>query len=344
MNRENAIVEFDNYLRDLGSLPGMKTLRLPPLEMWAGKFHVPFGVLNGAVRRHFLQHRLAETQCELLEQLPGFVRYEIKYDEVGTIGEVYVQDLPDDYSRLSFVPPFDPKQTQGWTSQQLEVIQSQPGREAKLQVMQEMAEADADRKKRLQKYQDWVFILFLRTLLVDPDMSPMSENLTANLERFARYIESEMRMSFWKYEAKQPKQPRQWIEKPESRAQDLLLTFLNGKFGDSIYAFEEVRAGAGFIDILVISPSNEKVIIELKMCGNRYSSMYARKGFQQLSHYVKNKNAEVGCLLVFDSRLRDFGKRFIKGWQEVDNQNIYVLVVDVRPFTENVPDDSQKAD
>jgi len=37
-----------------------------------------------------------------------------------------------------------------------------------------------------------------------------------------------------------------------------------------------------------------KIIVELKLCGNGYSSTYAKSGEEQLEHYLENTNTKVG--------------------------------------------------
>jgi len=157
-------------------------------------------------------------------------------------------------------------------------------------------------------------------------------------EDFADYIQSEMRMTFWQYDKAQRRY--KWVSHPEQRAKDLLRTFLNGRFGDSIYTFEEIRAGAGVIDVFIISPRGEKVVVELKMCGHSYSQTWAESGIQQLTHYMENKDTENGYLIVFDSRVRDFSQ----GFQPIRAANakpITTVVTDLRPYVkqEDVPGD-----
>ncbi len=150
-------------------------------------------------------------------------------------------------------------------------------------------------------------------------------------EDFASYIRSEKRLTFW--QSGNVKQ-RKWISRPEKHAKTLLHTFIAGRFGDSIYTFEEITSGAGRIDLFIISPNGEKVVVELKMCGHNYSENYAQEGMEQLGHYMENKETKTGYLIVFDSRVRDFAQ----GFQEVDSideMSITTLVVDVRPYVKH---------
>jgi hypothetical protein len=170
---------------------------------------------------------------------------------------------------------------------------------------------------------------------VDID-EPASQSLRTCLEDFARYIQSEMRMSFWR----RTREGYKWVSHPEQRAKDLLRTFLNARFGDSTYAFEEIRAGAGVLDVFVVLPNGEKSVIELKMCGHGYSQSWAQGGLEQLSHYMANKGTEIGYLVVFDSRVRDFSKGF-KPVQTVSGMSVNTIVSDLRPYVKqkDVPED-----
>jgi hypothetical protein len=132
-------------------------------------------------------------------------------------------------------------------------------------------------------------------------------------------------MSFWRIEETKHK----WVTHPEQHAKQLLLSFLWGRFGKTILIFDEIRAGAGFVDIFVASPSDERAIIELKMCGAPYALSYAKDGLVQIEHYMENKNAGKGFLLVFDARMRDFGKDIPR--EAADDAPIHWKVIDVRP-------------
>ncbi len=149
------------------------------------------------------------------------------------------------------------------------------------------------------------------------------------LKEFAISISSESRMHFW--EMDKPNRQYKWTRKPEELSKQMLITFLNGKFGTfSIESLPEVRAGAGFIDLYVILPGGLKVVVELKMCGAGYSSNYALSGESQIIHYQNNKNTKLGYLLVLDARKRDYGKHF-KTIQTIGNNTIYTIAADMRP-------------
>lgn len=154
------------------------------------------------------------------------------------------------------------------------------------------------------------------------------EKFLNTLQEFAQSVSQDSRMHFWKYDKNKAKY--KWIEKPEEESKQLLINFLNGKFGkNSIEIIQESRAGAGFIDLYILLEGGHKVVIELKMCGTGYSSTYAISGESQIIHYAKNKNTHIGFLVVFDSRVRDYGKSF-KDIQTVDNILIHTVAIDVR--------------
>ncbi len=156
------------------------------------------------------------------------------------------------------------------------------------------------------------------------------QSLEQCLKDFAYYIRSEKRMTFWQTKDGNKKK-KIWIRRPESRAKDLLQTFLSGRYGDTIFQFEEIAAGAGKVDVFVIWSDRERAVIELKMCGHGYSLNYAKEGREQLVHYMKNKKAQNGYLVVFDSRVNDFSQG-IPAYERIGEMEISVLSVDVRPY------------
>ena len=160
-----------------------------------------------------------------------------------------------------------------------------------------------------------------------PDLA--NQSLRKCFDDFVDYIQSEKRMTFWKYDKAERKY--KWVLSPEKHAKNLLLSFLNGRFGDSISAFDEIKSGAGKIDIFIVFPSGEKTLVELKMCGHRYSKTYAQEGIEQLAHYMENKGTKIGYLIVFDSRVRDFSKGF-RDIETINEMSLFVRIADVRPY------------
>jgi hypothetical protein len=168
---------------------------------------------------------------------------------------------------------------------------------------------------------------FFEGSIISENEKPKIEPVEQSTIDFMHYIKSEKRMSFWRF-GKNFK--RQWIQKPEKHAKDLLQTFLSARFGMS-FTFEEIIAGAGKIDLLIISPSGESLIIELKMCGHGNSRGYASQGIEQLKHYFENKKAKYGYLIIFDSRVRGFSQGF-SNLLDATTLPFKTFVVDVRPF------------
>ncbi len=128
------------------------------------------------------------------------------------------------------------------------------------------------------------------------------------LDDFVSFVSSKKRMSFWrKKEAKHV-----WTSHPEKHAQDLLHTFLEGRFWGRVSVLEEISSGAGRIDLYVQLYGGLSLILELKMCGHGYSSTYAAEGEEQLLHYMRNRHSHLGYLVVFDARADDFGRPLVK--------------------------------
>jgi len=147
------------------------------------------------------------------------------------------------------------------------------------------------------------------------------------LHDFVQYVKRDKRMTFWKRDA--VKKSHTWISSPEKYAQNLLHTFMKSRFGDSVELFEEIDAGAGRVDVYV-RLQGINTVIELKMCGAGYSLSYALDGIEQLAHYLENKQTYLGYLIVFDGRLRDYGKGIEPQYLDGDF-TIRTYPVDVRP-------------
>lgn len=156
------------------------------------------------------------------------------------------------------------------------------------------------------------------------------ECLRKALTDFSLSIKADSRMTFWKSDKNEK---HKWCSCPEEHGKHLLISFLNGKFGkDRISILQEVAAGAGIIDLYLLIDGHLKVVIELKMCGSPYSSSYAKAGCDQLLHYLDNSAIEtnIGILIVFDGRKRDFSKGF-KAIAAFGKYTLYSYPVDVRP-------------
>ncbi|KAB8051646.1 hypothetical protein GCN78_11530 [Janthinobacterium rivuli] len=145
---------------------------------------------------------------------------------------------------------------------------------------------------------------------------------------YAKFIASDKRMMFWKYNRDQS--DYEWTLRPEKLAQDFLHAFLKARFRDRISIFEELATGAGRLDILLKFDGGLSSIIELKMCGFGYSSTYAASGEEQILHYMKNRSCHLGYLVVHDSRLDQFSSALLV--PERDSKNsVWEIFIDVRP-------------
>jgi tetratricopeptide (TPR) repeat protein len=151
------------------------------------------------------------------------------------------------------------------------------------------------------------------------------EEFDAALDFFKRHISSEKRMGFWK---KSDNRNHTWISHPERHAQGLLHTYLKARFLDRVNVFQELSSGAGRLDLYLQLYGGLSLIIELKMCGARYSSAYAASGEDQIIHYMQNRTSHLGYLIVFDARERQQGQALVKA---ADPFTVLTKFVDVRP-------------
>ena len=141
-------------------------------------------------------------------------------------------------------------------------------------------------------------------------------------------ISSDERMTFWESDGEGG---QKWKSNPEQHAKNLLISFLRGRCGVAADIFDEIRAGAGKVDVCLVPRDGAKILVELKMCGSpSYSKGYAKEGLKQLTHYMKNRNTTRGYLLVFDSRTKDQGVGFEPS-KTIDGMSIVTIIVDVRP-------------
>jgi hypothetical protein len=101
-------------------------------------------------------------------------------------------------------------------------------------------------------------------------------------------------------------------------------------FGDRVDIYAEAEAGAGRIDLALSFGGGLSVIVELKMCGARYSSTYAFSGSEQITHYMESMQKSLGYLLIFDARMRDFGKG-IDPVTTIAGFTVVTQFIDVRP-------------
>jgi tetratricopeptide (TPR) repeat protein len=148
------------------------------------------------------------------------------------------------------------------------------------------------------------------------------------LRDYARFIAAEKRMRFWTREL--DNSDYEWIPHPERLAQDFLHGFLNARFGTRGSIFEELSTGAGRLDIYLKFEGGLSAVVELKMCGFRYSSAYAAAGEEQIHHYMENRSCHLGYLVVHDARLDHFESALIQPNRDSIN-SVVEIFVDVRP-------------
>lgn len=160
-----------------------------------------------------------------------------------------------------------------------------------------------------------------------PTSGPVTrEEFETALGDFGRAVSAMRRMAFWR---ENKDRQRSWVERPERKAQDLLHMYLQAKFDQRIELYEEIVAGAGRIDLYVKLAGGLSVVIELKMCGGSYSSAYAAAGEHQITHYMENKETNLGYLVIFDGRTRMFGTSVLSLPSRA--RTVIEQFIDVRP-------------
>lgn len=147
------------------------------------------------------------------------------------------------------------------------------------------------------------------------------------LADFAKFVSSEKRMEFWT--RAKGDTDHKWVSRPERFGQNLLHTFAKARFGKRATAIEEIAAGAGRLDLMLRFAGGLAVIVELKMCGGSYAASYARKGEDQVRHYMDNLDVHLGFLLVFDARIQENGNRLM--YEGTGDDTVAEILVDVRP-------------
>lgn len=208
-----------------------------------------------------------------------------------------------------------------------------------LRRAEELAESNSSVKTEARSLAEKAFsmagAILPATQESDPTLPVKLEELDNALKQFASFIAGAKRMVFW---TKPDKSDYVWIDKPERQAQNLLHTFLKAHFQERIDVFEEISTGAGRLDIYLQFHGGLAAVLELKMCGFRYSSTYAAAGEDQITHYMGNRRSSIGYLVVFDARLRDFASP-LSDAPNKGSLTIKTQFVDVRPrvSTKNQP-------
>ena len=163
---------------------------------------------------------------------------------------------------------------------------------------------------------------------VAPAIAPVTTGeLETVLREFSKKVSSDYRMDYW---VRNENDDYEWVASPERRAQIQLRTWLDGSFRGRVTVLEEIDAGAGRMDVLLQLAGGNQAILELKMCGFRYSSTYAAAGVDQILHYMEQKDVNLGYLVVFDARLRDCGTPLMAA-DAVGGATVREISVDVRP-------------
>lgn len=154
------------------------------------------------------------------------------------------------------------------------------------------------------------------------------DELRAALKEFSSFVSGSKRMDFW--QKRDGAKKHDWRQRPEKHGQTLLHTYLKATFKERVDIFEEIGVGAGRLDLLVRFAGGVSAIIELKMCGNGYSTEYSRSGEDQVEHYMDNRKVHMGFLVVFDARQRYNGSRLSS--RAISSENtIEEIMIDVRP-------------
>ena len=161
-----------------------------------------------------------------------------------------------------------------------------------------------------------------------PDAPITLDELRAALNQFAAFVSAYKRMDFW--EKPDGAKKHKWRKQPEKHGQTLLHTYLKASFGERVDVFEEIGTGAGRLDLLVRFAGGVSAIIELKMCGDGYSTNYARSGEEQIEHYMTNRKVHIGFLVTFDARQLTNGERLVLDVSDRQN-TIEESTIDVRP-------------
>lgn len=147
------------------------------------------------------------------------------------------------------------------------------------------------------------------------------------LTGFGEHVKAQNRMGFWRPDGSGG---HKWVEAPERRAQDLLRAHLHGRLAGRVEVLEELAVGAGRLDVYVVANGGFRAVLELKMLGAGYSSTYAFSGSEQVTHYMENKQVNLGYLVLFDARTRDFGTG-LPPTVAVGAHTVRVVFIDVRP-------------
>ena len=106
---------------------------------------------------------------------------------------------------------------------------------------------------------------------------------------------------------------------------------LKMRFRARLDVFEQIYAGAGRADLYLRAEGGLVVVLELKMLGApSYSTTYAFSGKDQVVHYMESKGVNLGYLVIFDARRRDYGTG-LSPTTILNASTVRTVFVDVRP-------------
>jgi hypothetical protein len=107
---------------------------------------------------------------------------------------------------------------------------------------------------------------------------------------------------FWEKRG-QGKEKGKLRAQPENIAQELMMSLFDIALpNQKVVAFQQLRSGAGIIDILLIFPNEygelEKVILELKVFEDGHK---LQDGIEQLAHYMEREETKDGYRVIFSA-------------------------------------------
>jgi hypothetical protein len=298
---------------------------------------IPFEILDAAIAEKLTYFINGFVDFSRTPITPFSTVYQLRQYQLKEVGEIRIRKLLVQESELYVKYPdkFRTLKRREITQEEKEYINSKSDKSertnAYLEIIRKIDQENDELYARRIKHLNDIADGLLQRLKADPFTWPPEQSrdvLTINncIDDFIKHTQSQMRMYFWRSQNGKHK----WITNPETEAKKMLLNFLAARIGNSALLLEEIKSGAGRIDIFIAFSNEERAVVELKMCGNGYSLNYAQSGLVQVHHYMENKNAKTGYLIVFDSRTRDFGKD-IPNDETEEGKRIIAKVIDVRP-------------
>lgn len=163
-----------------------------------------------------------------------------------------------------------------------------------------------------------------RVVAISVQAQPSPAGLLPVLYQFKASVEQGSLEALW-----EKRSQGRWRSRPETIAQGLLQSFLHDRsfHGTVLEPYEQVKAGVGRIDLLVLH-GEDRYIVELKMLGGVYGKKDLESGFTQLDYYMARHEAHSAYLVVFDASR---GKIPVPETYWVAQGEVKVLRVDVNP-------------